>query len=819
MLKSYFLLALRQLAAQKLYAVINVAGLAVGIACCLLIALFVRHELSYDRQYRNADRIYRVSSDTFSVNGRPEAHSATAPPVLTSLLKETYPEIEQIGRMSKCGAAGGGAMITSDKLSFYEPGFTSADNEMFKIFDFEWLRGDPATALTKAYQAVITESAAQRYFGGVNEAFGNSLYLEVNTNPFQVVGVIRDLPSSTHLQFSVMVDFWFGAAPQGMLESWGLNCFHTYLLLRKGATIDAIRAGSAALYDKHLREGASRESGYTVTPIADIHLKSHRQGEMRPPGSAANVYAFAAVAGFILLIACVNFMNLATARAAQRAKEVGLRKSVGARRTQLVSQFLGESVLLACLATLCAVGLAFAAKPVFGRLIEQPLELGGIGVVLPLALVALAVVVGLAAGSYPAFYLAAFKPARVLKGDATRSRGAAQFRRALVVLQFAISIALVIATVVVFEQTRFARNIELGYDKEQIVVLTGAPTRGLGAQWQTMKQELLADPEIVAATASSSPPGNAYTNNIVVRPETGPEPRSLYYLPVDFDFFETFKIAPLAGRTLTDEHPADRLVIPQGQDRNARGSGGWVLNETAARELGWSPAEAIDQRLEVAGAALGPVVGVVPDIHFESVRDPIKPTIYIVWQDESRTGFKTIREASIRVTGRNLAATLAHIDTTWKQFSPEQPVTRRFLDEDFEKLYRAEERQAAMLTFFALLAIFVACLGVLGLASYTTARRTKEIGIRKTHGASVWHIVKLFAGEFGVLVLAANAIAWPVAYFAMQRWLQSFAYRIELGPLAFVGGGLAALAVAWLTVAAVAARAARAKPVGALRYE
>ena len=752
------------------------------------------------------------------MNGRPEAHSATAPPVLATLIKETYPEVEQVGRMSKCGAAGGGAMITSDKLSFYEPGFTSADNEMFKIFDFEWLRGNPATALTRAYQAVITESAARRYFGGVNEAFGNSLYLEVNSTPFEVVGVIRDLPSNTHLQFSVMVDFWFGAAANGMLESWGLNCFHSYLLLREGATIDAIRAGSGPLYDRHMREGASREAGYTVTPIGDIHLHSHRQGEMRPPGSIATVYAFAAVAGFILLIACVNFMNLATARAAQRAKEVGLRKSVGARRAQLVRQFLGESVLLAGVATLCAVALALAAKPVFGALIEQPLALDGLGVTLPLALVAFVAVVGLAAGSYPAFYLAAFKPARVLKGDATRSRGAAQFRRALVVVQFAISIALVIATVVVFEQTRFARNIELGYDKEQIVVLTGAPTRGLGLQWHTMKQQLLADPEIVAATASSSPPGSSYTNTFSVRPETGAEPRTLYYLPVDFDFFETFKIVPLAGRTFTEDHPGDRLVLPQGQDRNARGSGGWVLNETAARELGWSPAEAIDQRLDVAGASLGPVVGVIPDIHFESVRDPIKPTLYTVWQEE-RAGFKTIREASVRVTGRNLAATLEHIDVIWKRFSPEQPVTRRFLDQDLERLYRAEERQAAMLTFFAVLAIFVACLGVLGLASYTTARRTKEIGIRKTHGASVWHIVKLFAGEFGVLVLVANVIAWPLAYVAMQRWLQSFAYRIELGPAAFVGSGLAALAVAWLTVAAVAARAARAKPVGALRYE
>ncbi|HEX5048090.1 MAG TPA: ABC transporter permease, partial [Gammaproteobacteria bacterium] len=518
MLKSYLLLALRQLAAQKLYALINVAGLAVGIACCLLIGLFVRHELGYDRFYRNSDRIYRVSSDTFSVNGRPETHRASAPPAITQVLKDTFPEIEQIARMSKCGAAGGGAMISSDKLSSYEPGFTSADNEMFKVFDFQWLRGDPATALTRPYTAVITESAALRYFGGVNEAFGNTLRLEVNANPFEVVGVIRDLRPDTHLDFSVMVDFLFGAAPQGMLSSWGLNCFHTYLLLREGATIDAIRAGSERLYGSHFLEGSVVGAGYTVTPITDIHLRSNRQGEMRPPGSAATVYAFAAVAAFILLIACVNFMNLATARAAQRAKEVGLRKSIGARRSQLVGQFLGESVLLACVATFCAVGLALLAKPIFSELIEQPLELGGIGVALPLALVALAAVVGLAAGSYPAFYLAAFKPARVLKGDATRSSGAAQFRRVLVVLQFAISIALVIATVIVFEQTRFARNIELGYDKEQVVVLTGAPTRGLGQQWPTMKQALLAEPEIVAVSASSAPPGNPYgTNNISVR--------------------------------------------------------------------------------------------------------------------------------------------------------------------------------------------------------------------------------------------------------------------------------------------------------------
>ncbi len=813
MLGNYFAIAVRHLFAQKLYTAINISGLAIGVACCTLIALFIGHEWSYDRHYAKSDRIYRISRDYFSVDGQPERHFAAMAPAATPILKEHFPEVEHSARLSKCGQQGGGAVITDGQKSFYEPGFAGADNELFQIFDFDWVAGDPATALAAPNTMVITESLGRRYFGA-ESPLGKQLSLETSA-PFQITGVLKDWPDNTHLRFDVAVSLQF--AGEALLNRWDGDCYHTYVLLKEGASIDPVQRGSAQFFETRFREGSSRVTGFTAVPIADIHLRSNRENEIRTPGSMQTIYTFGAIAVFVLLIACINFMNLATARAAQRAKEVGIRKAIGARRGRLVAQFLGESVLVTALAVVLATALAALALPPFAAFVEQQLEIGDLLNPLALALLgALTLVVGLAAGSYPAFYLSLFNPARVLKGDVTRGGGAAAFRKALVIVQFAISIALVIATIVVFEQARFARDLDLGYETEQIVVMTGSPNSGLGNQYESMKGQWLANPDVLAVTGSAFVPGSPNNNATTFRAAGGDgEGQSLYFMPIELDFFETYGIDVIAGRSFAVDRN-DRLNLPQ-QNAPQPGPSSVVLNALAVQRFGWTPEDALGRFVE-AGGIRGEVIGVVEDVYLESVREPIKPMIYAVWPVQTG-GFRTIREASIRVSGRNLQATLDHIDAMWRQFAPSQPVTRRFLDEDFDALYRAERAQGRMFTAFSLLAITVACLGLFGLASFTAARRTKEIGLRRTVGASVWDIVRLFTREFAVLVAIASVIAWPAAFLLMRQWLGGFAYRVELSPLAFVASAALALAIAWVTVALVVSRAARARPATALRYE
>jgi putative ABC transport system permease protein len=809
---NYVSIALRHFVTQRLYSAINVLGLAIGIACFIVIALFVRHELGYDRHFANTERIYRVSRDFTGPNT--ETYLATIAAPAAPLLEQDFAQIEHAARISLNGAVLG----LRDGSVADEPGLRYADNELFEIFGFEWLRGNPATALAEPATVVLTASAARKYFAD-EDPLGQLLLLE-NRVPIEVTGVIGDLGNSTHLDFSMLVSLQTLPTIRGdrILESWGFNQTYTYILLRPGAEIDAVQSGSDAFFERHL-ERETEHTGFSVTPLTEIHLRSNRSGEMRPPGSLTMVYTFSAIALFVLLIACVNFINLATARSAQRAKEIGVRKSVGADRRQLIVQFLCEAVLLTVVAVVLAVALVDIVLPPFNAFLGQNLELDYLGdPAVPAALAVLALATGFAAGAYPALYLSAFDPARVLKGDATRGRGAAGFRKALVVLQFCISIALLIGTSVVYLQLRFSRNIDLGYETDQIVVVRGSFTAGLGDRWETLKHEWLTHPDITHVTASLLAPTDDNNNAIGIRAEDNDvEGGGERFMWVDYGFFETYDIAVVAGRTFSEDAAGDRITARPGAD--GRG-GAYVLNERGAQRFGWTPEEAIGKWLELLpGQSRGPVIGVVEDVLYESVRTKITPMVYMVPPEGLALGYQPLLTASLRITGRNLPRTLAHIDAKWAELVPDQPVSRRFLDQDFDRLYQSEQRQGAMVTAFAALAIFIACLGLFGLAAFATERRTKEIGVRKTLGGSVFDIVRLFTGEFTRLVLLASVIAWPVSYWLMQTWLESFAYRIELGPLVFACATFAALAVAWITVGGVAARAASAKPIHALRYE
>ncbi len=811
MLRSHFTIALRQLLAQKLYTAINVAGLALGLACALLIALFVRHELSYERSFANSDRIVRISED---INADPPLHFAGASAAIAPLLAGFFPEVDSAARLLACFEFGGGTLVTVDERRFVESRLMAADAAFFDIFPFDWRQGDARTALTSPRDVVLTESTARRYFGTAN-AMGRTLEVFEGLNlPFVVSGVIADLPANTHLRFDLLLSLSY--LPAETLAVWGGNCHHTYARLTKGAEPAAIGSRSGEFFNQRFSKGSGQVRGFTAIPIRDIHLRSAREGELRPPGNLATVYALGAVAVFMLLIACINFVNLATARAIQRAKEVGLRKAIGGTRAQLIEQFIGESLLLTAIAVALSLVVVVAALGPFSVFVERAIGADDVFTWEIMAWsVAVTLLVTIGGGSYPAFVLSAFNPVSALRGNVTRSVTAATFRKFLIVLQFAISIALIVATLVVFDQQRFARSFDLGYDKDQVVVLTGSQAARLGTQWDSMKRQLQRVPGVEAVTASNVVPGSRGTLRSQVRNLTDPAMGGFLaqMMLVDFDFLNTYDIDVIAGRAFSEASGDREIEAAEGQPPPPPAP--FILSRLAVERLGAAPDEVVGRIIEVGGRR-AVVIGVVEDVYLESVRDPLTPVVYLVPPALRAAG---LDQASIRVTGNDLESTLAGIDAVWNELGPDVPVLRRFLDDDFEALYRGERRQSQLLTMFSLLAVVIACLGLYGLASFSTARRTKEIGIRKTLGATVPQIVRLFTTEFGVLVLAANVIAWPVAYFAMQRWLSGFAYRIELGPLVFVASGLLALAIATLTVAVVVTRAAHAKPVASLRYE
>lgn len=819
MLRSYVAIALRHLIAQKLYSAINVIGLAVGLASFILITLFVRHELGYDGFFANADRIYRISRDYFATQGAPNRVPASNNAPVAPALLQDFPEIEQTTRVF-----GLPTLMSRDETAFYENRVRWADGSLFEIFDFEWLAGDPVTALNEPGSIVLTERLATRYFGA-EEPLGETLTID-NMLPVNVTGVIRNLPENTHLSMDAVVSLGTLPALFGprILEQWNsMTDFHTYFLLREGASVDAIESRIPDFISRRIAPDANALSGMTIMNIRDVHVRSTRDEEWKPSSNLTTIYSFTAVALLILLVACINFMNLSTARSTKRAREVGIRKSLGATRVRIMAQFLGESVLTAVLAMLVAAVLVELLLPPFKNFVGMDLQLdyfGEQGVAMFLA--GVTVLVGVVAGSYPALYLSAFEAAKVLKGDVARGTAGTLFRNTLVTLQFSIAIALLIGTAIVYQQTSFARNLDLGFNKDQVVVLSGSARTGLGSQWQALKTEFLKHPGVVNVTASHYTPFSFDDNRIRVRPQGSSSFSRIQYMAVDYDFFETYQIDVLAGRAFSPDFAGDAFVMPTAD--NPRPSGGFIVNESAERLLGWSQSSAANQPIELGAddafsvRLAGPVVGVVRDTSFESVRVPIRPMLFLL-VPKGQPGFVMVDSASVRVAGDRLPETLAHIDATWREFLPEQPVARRFLDQDFEVLYRSEERQAQMFTFFSVLAIFIACLGLLGLAWFSTERRTKEIGIRKVMGGTVPDVVLLFTSEFTKLVLLANLIAWPVAYLLMQRWLAGFAYRIDMSPLVFVGGGLIALVIACLTVSAIAAKAAMAKPINALRYE
>lgn len=812
MLSNYLKIAWRNIVGNPLFSAINIIGLAIGLACCIIITLFVRYELSYDKHWQYADRTYRVTRDFFGNNLE---LAAVAPPI-APLMKQDFAEVEDITRII---ATGGIALTRGDKR-LREENFVLADPNVFEFFNLEFVSGDAESALKRPTDIVMTERAVERYFGDENP-LGKTLNL-MDQADVTVTAVIRDLPDNTHMAFEIVASI--AAIPLLMgpdeLESWGSNNYYTYARLPEGFDPAELEGKFNDFLVRHWNKDAETSSALGLQALPDIHLTSDRDGEWRANGSITAVYTFSAVAFFVLIIACINFMNLTTARSTQRAREVGVRKVVGARRSQLIAQFMGESIMLTALAMLLAVAFVELLLPQFAAFVEKPLTFSLANPELLAVLILSTVVVGLLAGSYPALYLSRFKPAEVLKGAASGS-GSVLLRKGLVVFQFATSIALLIATGVVMAQMNYARNVDLGFDKSRNLVSELPFFADLWDTYEPMKAELESHPDILSVVYSSRVPsmqnndGQGYIaegEQLVMENFMG-----IANIKVDYQWFDHYDVEFLAGRAfrqneMRPEQPTQEKPVIQAAA---------ILNESAARRFGWTPEEAVGKVIRSPTSRDldmfidRTVVGVVPDIHFSSLHDEMKATVY----EEPDPNYS--RRISIKLAAGDHSAAIEHFETVWKKIVPGEPVFWEFLDDRFDALYRSEQRQAQMFGVFSAFAIFVATLGLFGLASFTTERRTKEIGIRKVMGASVRDIVWLLTADFTKLVLLANVIAWPVAYYFMNQWLTRFVYRAPFSDWAwlFVAAALAALATAWLTISLQASRAATARPVLALRYE
>ncbi|MCH8960782.1 MAG: ABC transporter permease [Bacteroidetes bacterium] len=804
MLTNYLKIALRNLRKHKGYTFINITGLAVGLACCLLIVLFVRDELSYDRYHDNADRIYRITLD--ALLGEQEIHGPISPAPMAQALVNDFPEVVQATRLFTFTDE---TLVRYQANRFVEERFFFGDSTFFEVFTFPLLQGDPKTALVEPNTVVLTESTARKYFGQENP-IGQTLRVNEQTD-YEVTGVMADVPTNSHFHFDFLGSL--GTLDNSRNPIWVSNNFRTYFLLAEGHSPEALEAKFPAMVENYAGPQVEQILGITIDQffasggrfafqlqaLTDVHLHSQFDFEIEPNGDITYVYAFSVIAFLILLIACINFMNLATARSANRAKEVGVRKVLGSNRRQLTLQFLMESMLLSVIALGVALVLAAVLLPVFNNLSGKALQIDYLDGFMLSGVIGLAVLVGLLAGSYPAFFLASFSIVNVLKGQGPVGMKSSGLRSGLVVFQFVISIALMIGTAMVYRQVDFIQNKRLGFEKEHVIVLERF--NALGPQQQAFKQQIQQHPNVVAVAAANTLPGRSFGDTSFIPEGAPPEDiRNIHLLYTDFDLLETLNLELVDGRFFSRDFATDSTAI--------------VLNEAAVKELGWT--EAVGKRLVSPSFSGGEsqfitVVGVVKDFHFESLRQAIGPLGLFIGRN--------LNYLTVRIQPGDVSGTLAAFEAQWKTFAPEQPFTYSFLDRDVDALYQADQRTGSLFGTFALLAIMIACLGLFGLAAFTAEQRTKEIGVRKVLGASVGGIVLLLSKEFTKLVALAFVVAAPLAYFATNRWLQDFAFQADFSWWIFVLAGLAALTIAWLTVSYQSIRAALTNPVEALRYE
>jgi len=814
MLKNYIVTSMRNIRKHKGYSLLNVLGLAIGLAACLLVLLYTKDELSYDRFNVKADRIYRLMA-MMKRQGREFNISGAGAPVAAAMLKD-FPEVEEALRFREADSL----RLKYGDIQSRENRAVYADPSFFNMFSVRLVRGDPQTALAEPRTLVLSRTTAAKYFGPA-DPLGKVLRVDEGDD-YTVTGVYEDIPRASHFHFDLIVSLATLAESRAPL--WMTFNFPTYLMLRKGASIAEFEAKLPAYLNTHVNTELKAAMGITIEeflaksettlnyrfqPLTKIHLYSSGGiNEFEPGSDIKYVYLFGLVAFFILILAAVNFVNLATARSAGRAKEVGLRKVLGSFRGSLIRQFLVEALVLSLVAFVFAVGMVALALPFFNRMAGKDLDLAALGQPLTGAMaLGLALAIGLLAGAYPAFILSAFRPSPVLRGRLASGFRGGRLRRVLVVFQFAVSVLMIIGTVVVFRQLRYVQTTRLGFNKDQVLILNQANL--LKDRAAVLKEEMLRHPQVLRASLSGFLPVPSSRINLPVAAEGDPEPvkaNPLNIWIVDHDYLDTLEMKIASGRNFSRSFPTDASAV--------------LINQAAAKYFGYdAPLGRLLTTVDMEEDADGPkprlttftVIGVVEDFHFESLRAAISPLV--IRLGDSRGSL------ILRVKAGGVAAVLEALRAQWRALLPGEPFAYCFLDERFEAIYKTEMRIGRVFAIFAGLAVFIGCLGLFGLASFSTARRIKEIGIHRVLGASIPQIFQRLVREYLFLVAAANIIAWPVAYALMSNWLRGFVYRTGIGWAVFAGTGALTLAVALLTVGFHSIKAASADPAAVLKYE
>lgn len=807
MFKSYLITAWRNLIRDKFYASLNILGLAVGIICTILITLFVDHELSYDKHHHNYRRIYRLESDFF-IAGKNDKFAVTAPP-LGPTLKDEYPEIAEFVRFFNSDRS----LVKANDHEFFEEGLWYTDSTIFDVFSHPFKYGSPEHALSEPNTVVLTEKLARKYFGD-QDPVGKILTITGDAD-YRITGVIADLPDNSHLKFDGLLSLMtlvkgMGEARANSREArvfWNIVSY-AYVLLNENGDMQKVLDDSPAFYKKYMASLGDRINGsfnLMATPLAKVHYRGGLQGDL-PTGNMGTIYIFIAVAFFILLIACINYMNMATARASRRLREVGLRKTVGASRGTLIYQFLGESTLITLIALVISIGLLPLFLPVFNQIAGQNLHFGVVANFrLILLITAIALITGLIAGSYPAFYLSGFQPAEVLKSQLVRMRASGILRKILVVIQFVISVVMIAGTIIVSHQLNYLRSKDPGFNKDNLMILRAQDTT-FQKSIAAFREELLQNPAIENVATSSTIPGQGY-GKVVFRVENNGEmqEQALNFYMIDENYLDLMQIKLIDGRNF------DRKMST---DLNEA----FLINETAARQLNWS-SQALGKRMQwgirIEGGAQrdGRVIGVINDFNYVSLHNSVEPLVLLLGQQQES------QVILIRIKPQEMAAAMAFIQEKWNKYNLKFPFEPRFMTDIINEMYTDEIKLGSIFRTFAIITILISCLGLFGMSTFVTERRTKEIGIRKVIGASAQNIVYHLSREFIGMVLIADVIAIPLAWIAAGQWLSNFPYRIEIRIYYFLIAVLMSVFIALITVSYQATKAALTDPARTLKYE
>jgi putative ABC transport system permease protein len=784
MFSNYFKIALRNLLRHKAFSLLNIAGLAIGMASSILIFSWVQDEWSYDRFHTHAAQLYRLNIHINDI----QAALSSAP--LGPTMKASFPEVDNFVWVTQESH-----VFSLGDRKFEEKHVFFTDSTFFDLFSFPLLKGDVQTALNRPDGLLLTETAAKKYFGHT-EALGKTLRMD-NQHTFVVTGIVKAVPHNSHLRFDVLLPLSFQASTNDDIRNndWDNFNFHTYIRLKETVkpTVPLLKQlgqRTTRIYSQH----SGIKADFQLQALADIHLHP-RQFSLGEPGNIQYVRVFSVVAVFILLIACINFMNLATARSARRAKEVSLRKVVGAERAQLIAQFLGESVLFSLIAMGVAVCIAYLLLPPFNQLTGKMLSIQWTDTAFVSGLLGIAILTGLLSGSYPALFLSAFQPIRVLKGNLTAGMSRASFlRNGLVVAQFTISIVLMVSTVVVYTQLQFIQHRNLGFDKENLLYVPLKGNLSVSAIKAELSQHLSTSNFSIVNNIPTNLQNGAYS---VSWEGKSPQDQTLFtHMAADNHFTDVFRLPLLSGRSFSKDFGTDTVSF--------------VINEAAMKMMGMKPETAVGQPLTLWDKK-GTIIGVIKDFHFRPLQHSIAPLIIHSLSDA--------RYVVVKVQPGNVEKTIKTLEQAFVKLNPAYPFSYDFVDQDIAKLYRTEQRMGSIFNTFALLSIFISCLGLFGLAAYVAERRTKEVGIRKVLGASVTSLISLLSKDFLKLVLLANLIAWPLAWYVMNRWLEGFAYHINISWWTFAAAGITALLIALLTVSSQAIKAALTNPVKSLRTE